>query len=312
MAGVPVFRSVFSQELQETLAGIALDEIKTGMGNLTWKKHLHEDSSNESQFVDYHEFAGPGLAGEKVEGGQYPTGGLTPGQFTRIYVKPYGLKMGITKEAARHNKYPEIYKAAPMLTRAFIKLTEYEAAGVLIFMFNSAYTGGREGGTALASASQVQPNGDTVSNLMATPITPSAAAIISARIQTEKWPSRDGLLGDGFKLKKIHCPVDQTDVWNAELGSKLDTTLGNASKINVVNTYGLEVCPNVYWSNTTTNYAFGTDAYERTGFGGIFLWDEKPNVKQWIENSDDNMWHRVYGSFGTGWNDWRWILGVNL
>lgn len=300
-----VFTNVIGRELQETLEDVATTEKKSGMGSLVLKKWCDVDSM-KSAFIDFSEFYGPGLASEKTEGAEIAVGGAGEGVFTRIFARTFALKMIISQEAMEDNKYPEAVNLARELSRSMFKTADYDATSILIRGFNTSYVGGD--GQPLFSASHTIPAGGTYSNLMATPQSPSIAALLTARAQILNFPALDNLLGDVVQMKKIICTVNQTPVWQEVTESSKRPEVGQYNAINVVNKWGLDIVENVFWTNTTTNYAIKTDA----DGGPTFYWRVKPETNTWKDNDNTVMKHSIRARWGRGWREGRAIYGVNL
>lgn len=297
-----VFTGTLAKTLKANLDSI-IDDDTDGVGTPVLEKYCAVEGM-EDAYEDELETAGPGIAGEVYEGEEYPTGAILEGYVTRYTARKFGLRMGITEEAAADNKYASrTLKAARRLKRAIYKAAELEAGQILNRMFNTAYTGGDD--LCLGNASHTVPNGGTFSNVMATPLAPSRAALIILRAQAAKLVGHDGVIGDNYMLEKIVCPIDQQSVWEGILGSSLVPET-NANEINVANRMKLELVPVVYWTASTTNYALMTDA----GDGLKFKWRQKPFSKSWVDEPVDTMWYKVGARWARGWSNPRAIICV--
>ena len=298
-----VFTGIVFHTLKNTLDAVHMDESDGIRSGLIYKKYC-ELKKQKDQYDDELEMAGPGLASEKPEGQEMSTGTIREGTLTRYYARTWALKMNITQETMEDGKYPEAINLAKYNKRAMYKTQEVDTALMLVRGFNTTYPG--SDGVPMWSASHPLAIGGTFSNVMATPVAPSRAAVIDAETQVAKYPGRDGLIGEQYSLKKIICPVDQRRVWEGIVGSTHAPEPGQFNEINVVNKMDLEIVPVVYWSTTTTNYAFMTDA----GGGMCFRTRRAPSTDSWTENSQLVMTHSISARWARGWENPRATLGV--
>lgn len=301
---MPIFTGTVFHTLKNNLDAVHMDTTDGVANNLLYKQYC-ELKKQKDHYDDELEVAGPGLASEKPEGQEMATGTIREGTVTRFIARTYALKMNITEETMEDGRYPEVINLSRHNKRAMYKTQEVDAALMLVRGFNTSYPG--SDGVCMWSASHPLAGGGTMSNLMATPVAPSRAAVFDAQTQVSKYVGRDGLIGDNYKLEKIVCPVDQKFVWMGIVGSTHAPEPGQFNEINVVNKMGLEVVPVVYWNNTTTAYAFLTDA----GGGMCFRTRRKPRTNSWAENSLEAMTHSISARWARGWENPRASLGVN-
>lgn len=295
--------SVIANALKETL-----DEINTDSHDGIEQKAVFtkwcEIKGMEDHYEDDLEVGGPGLASEKTEGASMATGTIKEGYITRYLARTFALKLVITEEAMDDNKYPKVIQAARRLKRALWKTADIDATNMLVRMTNTSYPGGD--GLPLGSASHTLPHGGTFSNIMATPMSPSRSAVIQARTAAGKMPGHDGNT-EGYELKKVVCPLDQWAVWDGLVLSEKAPEAGQFNEINVVNRLGLQVIPNKYWQNTTTNYIYLTDAE-----GGLqFRWRKRPVSATWKDNDPTLTFHSIRARWARGWSDPRAAYVVN-
>lgn len=290
-----VFTSTIANALKRTLEEIVTDK---NADKLLLERWCNIKKMKDA-WEDDLEVAGPGLASQKAEGTEISAGTILEGYRTRYIARTFGLKLIITEEAIEDNKYEQVLQAGKRLKRAMSKTADIDATNILVRMFDTSYVGGD--GLPLGSASHTLPHGGTFSNVMATPMSPSRAALIVATTQLRKMPGHDGVI-EGYEPKKIVCPVDQWAVWSEVLKSTHAPEAGQFNAINVANSeLDLEVVPNKYWSNTTTNWAIMTDA----GNGINFRWRRKPRNKSWVENDLETMKYSVSARWARGWSDPR-------
>ena len=136
-------------------------------------------------------------------------------------------------------------------------------------------------------------------------MSPSMQACIVARAQLAVLPGHDGLI-EPRVIEKVVFPAAQEGVWDIVLGSKVNPDAGNFSAINVANRMSITPVMNPYWSNTTTNYMFITDAED----GLMFLWRRRPKSTNWIDNDNMVMKDAMSARWTSGWGDPRGVLGV--
>lgn len=300
-----VFTGTLFHTLKKTLRAVITDKTDGFEGKSYMRRFCNEDTTDEN-YVDDLETGGPGLASEKVEGEQMATGTMREGVLTRYLVRTFAQKIIITREAMEDCKYPKAIQLAPRLKRSMIKTYDIDATNMLVRAFNTAYAGGD--GLPLGSASHTLPGGGTFSNIMATPMTPSRAAMIVATSQIRKFPGHDGIT-EGYEPKCILCPTEQWAVWSGIVNSTKAPEAGQFNEINVVNRdLNIEdVVANPYWSNTTTNWALTTDCDN----GLNFIWRRKMSSNDWIENDQQTYKFAISARWTRGWSDPRAFYGVN-
>lgn len=299
MAGT-VFTGVIFKALKATLENVVDD--KTDGAEFDFRKWCEEKSMADN-YEDDQEYGGPGLAAEVPEGEEIPMGTIREGAPTRYQSRKFALRLVVSEEAIEDSKYDRVINAAKRLKRAMYKTADIDATTMLVRATDTAYVGGD--GQPLASASHTLPHGGTFSNLMATPMTPSRAAVIQLVSQAKKLPGHDGIT-EGYELKKILCPTEQWAVWAGILGSA-QVPESNNNEINVVKGLGLSVVPLKFWDNTTTNWAAQTDAEN----GLNFRWRRKPRNRSWVENSQELMSYAISARWSRGWTEPRSIMFVN-
>jgi hypothetical protein len=261
-------------------------------------------SSTDENYVDDLAMAGFGLAAERAEGEEIAKGTMREDYLTRYNVRNFGLAGIVTQEAMEDCKYDQCIDMARRLPRAMWKTIDIDWTFIFVRAVDTNYVGGD--GVPLASASHPLANGGTESNLMATPMTPSRAALQIARNQIKKMKGHDGIV-QGYNPKKIHCPTEQSQTWLGIVKSQYAPEPGQFNEINVVYKWGLEVVENQYWSNTTTNWALITDVDN----GLRFIFRKRPKSKDWVENSQSLFYYATEARWTRGWSDWRSVLFVN-
>lgn len=296
----PILTSVIANSLKETLNEIIDDSTDSLESSTIFRKYCKVGSMDD-HYEDDLEMGGPGFASEKTEAGEMATGSIREGYMTRYIARTFALKMLISEEAMEDNKYPKVIAAGRRLKRAMWKTADVDAANMLVRAFNTAYVGGD--GQPLASASHTLPNGGTFSNVLATPMSPCRASFIIARSQVMKFPGHDGTI-EGNDIKAVVHPVEQWAVWEGLVKSTKAPDGWN--EINVANTHDFECIPVKYWTNTTTNYMFITDADN----GLQFKWRRKPRSRTWTDNGLETMIHGISARWARGWSDPRAVLAV--
>jgi hypothetical protein len=289
-----IFTSTAALALKETLEDIDTDEHGSEGSKATFPKWMTVKNMADN-YVDYVEYAGSGMAGEKPEGESYPVGTVYEGPQTRFNSRTYGQRMIVSEEAIEDLKYDKVVQAAKRNNRALWKLTDFDATLVLVRATNTSFVGGD--GQPLASSTHALPGGGTYSNVMATPMSPSKAALVIARAQLMQMVGHDGLI-DGVEPKKVVFPVQQWGVWEELLSSKYDPTPGAFNAVNVVNKeMSLTPVPVKYWTNTTTNWGLITDA----DLGIMWLWRRKPKSNTWVTEDKTMMNYAISARWSRGW-----------
>lgn len=299
-----VFTSSVANALKETLEQV-IDDETDGYDTKALLHQWMDEMPMSDNYEDDLESGGPGLASEKPEGQEIATGTIREGYITRYIARTFALKLIITEEAIEDRKYPKIINAARRLKRAMWKTADIDATNILVRGFNTAFVGGD--GQPLWSASHSLPHGGTFSNVMATPMSPSKAAVVIATSQIRKFPGHDGIT-EGFEPKVVVCPTEQWATWEELLGSKFTPESGNFSEMNVVNqSLDLRSVPNKYWNNTTTNWGMITDCE----YGINFRWRRRPRSRSWVDNDQELMKYGISARWARGWSDPRATYGVN-
>jgi hypothetical protein len=301
-----VFQSTIARSLKKTLNKIIDDKLDGYKAAALMPKWMDEGTM-EDAYVDDLEMGGPGLMTEKLEGQDVPMGTIAEGAMTRYLARTYALGLAVTEEALEDGKYDEVIRAAVRLKRAGWVTVDVDSTQVLVRMFSTSYPTGD--GVALASASHTLPTGGTWSNLMSVAMSPSRAAMQIAATQINKFPGHDGIVGSSqYKPACVLCPVDQQWAWKIVLGSGHAPEPGEFNAINPVNTeMKLDLYPNVFWNNTTTNWAVKTDADN----GFRWLWRRKFRSKTWVNNEQGIMKYSNDARWSRGVSDPRAVLGVN-
>lgn len=299
-----IFTSTAALALKETLEDIDTDEHGSEGSKAVFPKWLDVKSMNDN-YIEYYEVAGSGLAGEKPEGESIPLGTIYEGPLTRFNARTFGQRMIVSEEALEDMKYDKVIQAAKRNGRSLWKLADFDATLMLVRATNTSFTGGD--GQPLASASHVLPGGGTYSNLLATAMSPSKAALVIAAAQLMQQVGHDGLI-DGLEPKKALFPVQQWGIWREVLGSSFDPTPGSFNAINVINR-DLNITPQPikYWTNTTTNWALKTDAE----LGLMWFWRRKPKSNTWVTEDKTMMNYAITARWSRGWVNPRSILFSN-
>lgn len=292
-----IFTSTVADALKETL-----DEIVDDPHDGFEKNALIGDWAMVKTQSDYWEddleMAGPGLASARAEGSEISLGSIKEGYKKRYIPRNFGLRLVITQEAMEDNKYPEAIKLGKRLKRAIWKTVDVDSTNMLVRATNASYVGGD--GVALASASHTLPHGGTFSNLMSTAMSPSRAAVIIATTDIRTFAGHDGTV-EGAQPKCVVCPMDQWAVWEGLTKSTRAPEAGQFNEINVVNRLNLDVVPNKYWNNTTTNWGIVTDADN----GLQFRWRVRPESRTWVDNDNLVMKYAIRARWAHGWSDAR-------
>lgn len=298
-----IFTSVAFHGLKKTLEDIETDDHGEEGSKAVFKRWM-DVRKMEDNYLDFYEIAGTGLAGEKLEGGSFPLGGIIEGPLTRFRSRTYGQKIVATQEALEDFKYDKIVMAGKRNLRSIWKLVDFDATLILDRATNPSYVGGD--GQPLWSENHTMPSGDTYSNMLSTPMSPSKAALVIAVAQLMQQKGHDGLI-DGSEMKKVVAPAQQWAIWKELFGSDKDPTPGSYNAINVLKEFEPEVVINKYWTSTSTKWMLETDVDN----GLIWFWRVKPESSTWVDNDKTAMNYAIRARWGRGWVNPRAVLGVD-
>ena len=304
MSGTVTTATIYA-ELKPTLDSIVTDK-SDGLEAKAIMPKLYKQSSQTDLYDDDAEIAWTGgYAAEKEQGANIVLGAIKQGGTTRYLLRTFARSLRVTEEAQKFNKYPEAIDAAARLKRVLWQTVDFDATGMFIHGFDTGYVPGPDG-LPLYSASHTLVDGGTFSNL-GSALTPSKMAVALHRTQAMKMPGHDGLPG-GVDLMKVTFPVDQWDTWSGLTNSTHDPSAGAFNEINVINhDMNLERVPNKYWRNTTTNYAYITDA--ENGFK--WKWGWKPTGRTWVQENTMSIMHAQSGNWARSCSNFRATIGVN-
>lgn len=298
-----VFTSTIYNSLKETLNEIIDDAGKGYSSKLIFPKWCNVKNMKD-YYEDDIEMGGPGLASEVAEGSPLVVGGIQEGVLTRYISRKFGLKMVITEEAIDDTKYDRVINAAPRLMRALYKTADIDATNMLVRGFSSTYPG--SDGVSLFSSAHTLPGGGTYSNTLATPMSPSRAAVIQMTSMARKLPGHDGVT-EGYEPMDVLCPTEQWAVWAGVVKSEKAPEPGAFNEINVARDVIRNVIPIMYWNNTTTNFAITTDCEN----GLNFRWRRKPRSRSWVDEDNEVMNYGISARWDRRWSDARSIIGSN-
>lgn len=298
-----IFTSTAALALKETIERIDTDEHGSEGSKAVFNKY-YEVKTMSDNYVEDYEIAGTGMAGEKREGESMPVGGIVEGPLSRYNSRTYAQRIMVTEEALEDMKYDKVIQAAKRNGRSLWKLVDFDAVLTLARATNTSFVGAD--GQPLASASHALPGGGTYSNTMATPMSPSMAALSIARAALEQQVGHDGLT-EGYEIKKVVFPVQQRGVWKQVLDSDGDPTPGAFNAVNQNDDLSVQKVPVKYWQNTTTNWALITDAEN----GLTFYWRKKPTSKTWVDENKGVMNYGIRARWTKGWTNPRGFFFSN-
>lgn len=298
-----IFSSVAAKALKNTLESIIDDKTDGAQADAEKELGYFKQSSMSDAYEDDQEYGGPGLATETGEGAEFTMGDIHEGATTRYIARKFGLRMRATEEALEDTKYDKVINCAGRLKRAMWKTVKVDAGNMWNRSFDTNYIGGDQ--LPLFSASHTLPSGGTFSNLMATPMSPSRAAVIVAYNAIALFPGHDGIV-DSYQMTGIVCPFNQWATWEGILGSP-KVPESNFNELNVVNTkMKLELYPLRFWNASDTNWAALSDAPDSFKW----KWRRKPKSKTWVGNERETMNYSISARWARGWSDARAAYGV--
>jgi hypothetical protein len=210
--------------------------------------------------------------------------------------------MNITEVAIEDCKYKEAIDLSMRLDRALYKTVDIDATLMLMRAPDTNYIGGD--GVSLVNTALSLPMSGSFSNTLATPMSPSTELINTVFATLAQMPGHDGQI-EGYEIEKVVYPPAQHFAWLETLGSKLRPDSGNFAAINIANSAqgAVDITPvmNKYWTNTTTNSAFITNAEN----GLQFKWRVKPKGRSWVDNSATMMKFAIRARWARKWSDPR-------
>lgn len=283
--------------LKATLEAIVTDDTDGIGSNLSCTKYMSV-STMDDNYEDDLENGGPGLATEKLEGQALDELSLYEGAITRYIARKFGLINAVTEELDEDGKYNDKYLNIPKRQkRAVYKTLEIDCANVINRAANAAYTGGD--GLCLANNAHTLPGASgTFSNTLATPFSPSRAALIVVRNNLKKLPGHDGIV-EGYMPKAIVFPVDQWGAWMGILGSE-KVPESNNNEPNVVRSMKLDPIE-VQFLTSTTNWSVITNVDN----GLKLKWRRKPKGRTWYDEATEVIKYGTSARWARGWTDPR-------
>jgi len=295
-----VFDGTIFHALKRTLNLVLADDTDNAKAKMGMPKWCEIKTQND-YYEDDLETAGPGLASEVTEGSELPTGTIREGYMVRYIARKFGQKIIATEEALEDNKYDKVIDAAKRLRRSMYKTIDMDATLMLVRCADTNYVYGD--GLCLANSAHLLADGGTFSTILATPYSPSRAAVIAMTSQAMNMPGHDGVR-EGYELKTVVCPVAQWAVWEGLVKSTKAPEPGAFNEINVVNQMDLSIVPLKFWFNTTTNWGITTDAD-----GGLnFRYRREPRSRSWVDNDAEVMKYGISARWSRGCSNARGIL----
>lgn len=287
--------------LRKTLDNIITDP-DDGIGTDLDCSYYMQTETMTRNFVDDLENGGVPLLTEKGEAQPIDELNLYDGATTRYISRKFAGLLSISEEMDEDGQYNGEYIApARRLKGAGFRTLEVDCANIFNRAWNAAYVGGD--GQPLASASHTIPGGGTFSNTLATPFSPSMAALNTVRQNVMVMPGHHGLR-EGYMVKKVVHPVAQDGAWETILGTK--NGLNTAGQdLNVVANKGYTHRPILYWTGSDTNWGTITSAPN----GLKLKWRRRFKSRTWYEERTEVIYHGLSGRWARGWSDPRGFYG---
>jgi hypothetical protein len=302
---MPVTTGTIFNSLKPTLDKVISDTIKSKTSTWDYKKWV--DTKKMSDYwIDVLEMAGPGLMKVKGQTQEMAAGEIREGYRKRFTAITYGLQLVISQEAVEDNKYPEAVRLSKRLVRSAEQTKDILLTGMLVNAWNSSNPIGD--GLSLFNANHLLADGDTFSNMLSTPATPSVSAYNTVRSACRVLPDHQGIR-DGQVPMRILCPVEQEGAWEEIIFSKRRPESGNFSAINIANRdlAGNKdvIIPLRFWDNTSTNWCMQTDADD-----GACLYERKKlKHVSWVDAGHQSLHEGVTCRFDFGVVDARSFYG---
>lgn len=281
----------FSSIWHKILGAVWSDEM--AKDTPMWSQYLDEKETIKKYFDDV-EVVDSGLWSETEEGADLDLDDFGEGIKTRYEAKKFAKRLIIPEELEEDAQYPEAYDAARILARTGHLTQDYDAVNMLNNMFDTNTTWG-DGQPWMSLVHPIR-GGGTVSNLLATPLSPSNTAVQSMIIIAEKMPGTSGFR-HGLKLVKVVCPTNQRFRFKEILKSEQRDDTSNHT-MNAL-TGELQSMPvAVPFMSSTTNWMGKTNAMR----GALFVWRRKPRFRQVNEYNNET---KIFTASA------RWVTGVS-
>jgi hypothetical protein len=269
----------------------------------TWKQYL-DDESTEKKYFDDVERVGPDLWTETEEGADLDLGDFGQGVITRYEAKKFSKRLIIPEEMEEDSQYEEIYDATRMLQETCVLTQDYDAVGLLNDMFTTV--NGRQGGDGLALCTTVHPirGGGTVSNQLATALSPSNTAMATMLVQIDKLPNPSGFITGGYKAIKVVGPSNyrfrMKEIWKSD--QKDDTTNNAINSLKGELTGGYVAVP---FMSSQTNWSMRTNVKR----GAMMVWRRRPRFRRESNYTNETKIATGSARWTTGFSDFRTFIG---
>lgn len=292
-----VYGSNVPTVFHKTLNIIWGDETKT---EPSWKGYLEEKTVSKRWFEDI-EMVDPGLWDETDEGNDLALDEYSEGIVVRFRPVKFSKRLVIPEEIIEDAEYERAYDATRMLGRTCVQTQNYNAVAILNNAFDSNFVGGD--GLEMCSTLHVIKGGATVSNELATPLSPSNTAVQTMLIACEKMPGTNGYV-TGIRMTKLFGPSNHKWRFKEILKSeKRDDTSNNA--VNALKGELSDQYASVPEMTSTTNWFAKTNAMG----GGRFFWRRKPRFRQTPSYEDETTVYTGSARWVVGYANWRWVHG---
>jgi hypothetical protein len=259
----------------------------------------------DQAFEEDLDVVGPSLLAQTAEGTDIPSVGDTrQGQIKRYTARKYTGLMQMTQEAQDDNLFKETYDLARMLKRVGRMTVDFTSTAVIARAWNSSYLGA-DGVPLCSTAHPIGGSVSTFSNTLATPMSPSEAALTVIATAVMDFVGHDGLPAN-HSLRGVVHPNAQWAVWSKLLKSDYTPEPGNFAAINVVKK-DLDIKPirNPFWTDSTTNYLMLTNCDN----GLKFKWRKKLTGRSWVEERNESIMYSQSGRWDVGWTNPRGVFG---
>lgn len=311
--GNPLVSEQFIRLLDDRLKEVARDTF-TELDEMIDRFYRVETSEHA-----WEEFYGVGSTPDIVPfDGKIQYLPVFPGYYTRIEPKEFAGGIQIERKLIDDDRYNVIQSRQAGLIDSYARVKEKYGAQGFGYAFSSAFTFMQsEEGVALCSSSHTTKSGASTSsgfsNAGSTAL--SKTAIAATRIIMRQFRNDIGaritvnptwlVVPDTLYDTACEC-VGQTD---SGARSTLDPDSGN-NKVN--SQYGRwTVVSYPRLDDYDTNNWFMVDAVKMKEF---LRWFDriKPDIETDRDFDTKMIKQSIYGRYGYGWTDWRWVYGHNV
>lgn len=250
-----------------------LGAVWSGGGSVEqhWSKFLEEGTMNRRYEEDV-ERVNPGLWNQYSGGGsEVDLDSISQGFVVRYQAVPFAKRLLIPEYAKDDAQYDEVFDAVRMLRETAVQTQNYYAVGLLDDATDTNVTVGD--GVSWANTAHVVRGGGTYQNVLSTDLTPSANAVNSVLVGSDKLVASNGYnagltckdwFGASDVYRRLRQAVQSTD--DPETANRAVSGLGGWAPTKV---HRIPILA------STTQWGGRTNAKR----GARFVWRQRPRFR---------------------------------